>query len=153
MNRTHNRRPSVKRPVFSFGDDEQDDDTIINSVEPLPSQAIERTAFTAHDFNLDRFLSSRRHLGLESLKIELNSHLKLLKTELIELLNRDYQDFVNLSTNLKGVDRAMEDLMKPLTHMETQVKCLFSACHGVARRTVGSTCSCTREKGPSQADS
>ncbi|KAL0088151.1 hypothetical protein F4703DRAFT_1498077 [Phycomyces blakesleeanus] len=114
---------SPRKSLFSFGDDDQDeDDQLIKSVQPLPRQAVERSEFTAVEFNPDRFLSSRRHLGLERLKSELNSHLRLLKTELIELLNRDYQDFINLSTNLKGVDRAMDDLMRPLTRMETQVK-------------------------------
>ncbi|KAI9024918.1 hypothetical protein CLU79DRAFT_813755 [Phycomyces nitens] len=112
-----------RKSLFSFGDEDQDDDDqFIKTVQPLPRQAVERSAFTAAEFDPDRFLSSRRHLGLERLKTELNNHLRLLKAELIELLNRDYQDFINLSTNLKGVDRAMDDLMRPLTRMETQVK-------------------------------
>ncbi|KAI8338456.1 oligomeric golgi complex component, COG2-domain-containing protein [Chlamydoabsidia padenii] len=107
--------------MFSFGD-EDDDDTFIQSIQPLPKQTIERAVFTANDFDPDRFLSSRRHLGLERLKMELNSHLKSLKTELVELINRDYQDFINLSTNLKGVDKAIDTLQQPLVRMETQVK-------------------------------
>lgn len=106
--------------MFSFGDD--DDDTFIQSIQPLPKHTIERSVFTANDFDPDRFLSSRRHLGLERLKMELNSHLKSLKVELVELINRDYQDFINLSTNLKGVDRAIDTLQQPLVRMETQVK-------------------------------
>lgn len=112
-----------KRNIFSFGDDdEDDDDRLINSVQPLPNNAVERSAFRALDFEPDSFLSSRRHLGLERMKAELNTHLKQLKTELIELINRDYQDFINLSTNLKGVDKDIEHLKTPLADMETQVK-------------------------------
>lgn len=113
-----------KRNIFSFGDDddEDDDDKFINSVQPLPSNAVERSAFTAPDFEPDIFLSSRRHLGLERMKAELNTHLKQLKTELVELINRDYQDFINLSTNLKGVDKDIEELKTPLADMEIQVK-------------------------------
>lgn len=107
--------------MFSFGD-EDDDDTFIQSIQPLPKHTIERSVFTAIDFDPDRFLSSRRHLGLERLKMELNSHLKSLKIELVELINRDYQDFINLSTNLKGVDKAIDTLQQPLVRMETQVK-------------------------------
>jgi hypothetical protein len=111
-----------KRNIFSFSDDEDDDDKFISSVQPLPNNAVERSAFTAPEFDPDTFLSSRRHLGLERMKTELNTHLKLLKTELVELINRDYQDFINLSTNLKGVDRDIENLKAPLANMEVQVK-------------------------------
>lgn len=114
--------PSKKRNIFNFSDDEDEDDIFINSVKPLPSNAVERSAFTAADFDPDTFLSSRRHLGLERMKTELNTHLKSLKTELVELINRDYQDFINLSTNLKGVDKDIEDLKTPLKNMEIQVK-------------------------------
>ncbi|KAI8882841.1 COG complex component [Backusella circina FSU 941] len=111
-----------RQSIFSFDDDDDDDDKVINSVQPLPRQAIERAAFTTKEFNPDAFLSSRRYLGLERLKSELNGHLKLLKTELVELINRDYQDFINLSTNLKGVDKEIEKLKLPLIQMETQVQ-------------------------------
>lgn len=113
-----------KRNIFSFGDDDEadDDDRFISSVQPLPKNAVERSAFTAPDFDPDTFLSSRRHLGLERMKAELNTHLKQLKTELVELINRDYQDFINLSTNLKGVDKDIEELKTPLADMEIQVK-------------------------------
>ncbi|KAL7308698.1 hypothetical protein PS15m_011868 [Mucor circinelloides] len=122
-----------KRNIFSFGDDddEDDDDRFINSVQPLPSNAVERSAFTAPDFEPDTFLSSRRHLGLERMKAELNTHLKQLKTELVELINRDYQDFINLSTNLKGVDKDIEELKTPLADMEIQVKGVRDHFQGV----------------------
>lgn len=111
-----------KRNIFSFSDDEDEDDIFISSVKPLPNNAVERSAFTATEFDPDTFLSSRRHLGLERMKTELNTHLKSLKTELVELINRDYQDFINLSTNLKGVDKDIEDLKTPLANMEVEVK-------------------------------
>ncbi|GAN06528.1 conserved oligomeric Golgi complex subunit 2 [Mucor ambiguus] len=122
-----------KRNIFSFGDDEDevDDDEFISSVQPLPSNAVERSAFTAPDFDPDTFLSSRRHLGLERMKAELNTHLKQLKTELVELINRDYQDFINLSTNLKGVDKDIEELKAPLADMEIQVKSVREHFQGV----------------------
>ncbi|KAI7904429.1 oligomeric golgi complex component, COG2-domain-containing protein [Cokeromyces recurvatus] len=106
--------------MFSFGEDE--DDNFIHSIKPLPENAIERSAFTAKEFDPDVFLTSRRHLGLERMKTELNAHLRRLKAELVELINRDYQDFINLSTNLKGVDRNIESLKSPLANMEIEVK-------------------------------
>lgn len=122
-------RRSSKRPMFSFGEDDDDLDDDPSSLAAnmkLKSldDTIDRSAFAAPDFDPDQFLSSRRHLGLERLKVELNAHLRFLKRELVELINRDYQDFINLSTNLKGVDNAMEDLQRPLAHMATQVEVL-----------------------------
>ncbi|KAI8336861.1 oligomeric golgi complex component, COG2-domain-containing protein [Choanephora cucurbitarum] len=111
-----------RKSVFNFSDDEDENQQLFDSIQPLPSQAVERSAFTASQFDPDAFLSSRRHLGLERMKTELNNHLKLLKSELVELINRDYQDFINLSTNLKGVDKQIEQLKTPLTSMETQIK-------------------------------
>jgi hypothetical protein len=37
-----------------------------------------------------------------------------LKNELVELINRDYEDFLNLNHNLVGVDTIIDDLVKPL---------------------------------------
>ncbi|KAG0341730.1 Conserved oligomeric Golgi complex subunit 2, partial [Podila humilis] len=79
---------------------------------------IDRAALIAPDFDTDEFLSARRHLPLEELKSQFIAHMKELKTELIELINSDYADFINLSTNLNGVDRMMEDLQKPLDRMK-----------------------------------
>lgn len=109
-----------KQSIFSFSDDEEDQPMV--SVKPLPNHAVERSELIAEEFNPDRFLSSRRHLGLERMKVELNTHLKQLKAELVELINKDYQDFVNLSTNLKGVDKDINELKQPLYKIENQVK-------------------------------
>ncbi|KAF9173929.1 Conserved oligomeric Golgi complex subunit 2 [Mortierella sp. AD011] len=82
------------------------------------SIGIDRAALIAVNFDTDEFLSARRHLPLEELKSQLIAHMKELKTELIELINNDYADFINLSTNLNGVDRMMDDLQKPLDRMK-----------------------------------
>ncbi|KAK3806415.1 MAG: oligomeric golgi complex component, COG2-domain-containing protein [Benniella sp.] len=96
---------------------QQQEDSVSENDFPL-SLGIDRAALIAPDFNTDEFLSARRHLPLEELKSQLTSHMKELKTELIELINSDYADFINLSTNLNGVDRMMEDLRKPLDRMK-----------------------------------
>ncbi|ORX61373.1 COG complex component [Hesseltinella vesiculosa] len=105
-----------------FKVDAEEDESFIKSIQPLPKNIIERDVFHSDDFDPDRFLASRRHLGLERLKTELNGHLSFLKNELIELINRDYQDFINLSTNLRGVDKAIVAFQQPLTQMQSQVK-------------------------------
>ncbi|KAF9975885.1 Conserved oligomeric Golgi complex subunit 2 [Actinomortierella ambigua] len=82
------------------------------------SIGIDRAALTAAEFDTDEFLSARRHLPLEELKSQLISHLKELRTELVELINSDYADFINLSTNLNGVDKMMNDVHRPLVKMK-----------------------------------
>ncbi|RIB23229.1 hypothetical protein C2G38_2171963 [Gigaspora rosea] len=68
--------------------------------------------FSTPDFNSDRFLANRRRLTLDELKKELNMHLKSLKSELVEMINRDYASFVDISTNLKGVDKSWKNERK-----------------------------------------
>jgi hypothetical protein len=118
-------RHRKKQSIFSFSDDEDDNEQQQQQqiiIKPLPNHAVERSELVADDFDPDTFLSSKRHLGLERMKVELNAHLKQLKSELVELINRDYQDFVNLSINLSGVDKDIEELAQPLNTIEHQVK-------------------------------
>lgn len=53
------------------------------------------------DFDVDHFVSDcRKRVQLEELRDDLELYYKLLKTAMVELINKDYADFVNLSTNL-----------------------------------------------------
>ena len=53
------------------------------------------------DFNVDQFVvECRRRVPLETLRNDLSVYLKILQSAMIELINKDYADFVNLSTNL-----------------------------------------------------
>ena len=53
------------------------------------------------DFNVDQFvLECRRRVQLEDLRDDLSVYLKILRSAMIELINKDYADFVNLSSNL-----------------------------------------------------
>ena len=50
---------------------------------------------------MDRFVSDcRKRVSLEEMREDLEFYYKLLKTAMVELINKDYADFVNLSTNL-----------------------------------------------------
>ena len=52
-------------------------------------------------FDVDHFVSEcRKRVQLEELREDLELYYKLLKTAMVELINKDYADFVNLSTNL-----------------------------------------------------
>src|ERR1043165_5244880 len=90
---------------------------------PLPfPQPLNRNMFATPEFNADKFLANRRHLPLDELKKELIIHLKSLKSELVEMINRDYSSFVDLSTNLKGVDKVIEEVARPLGKMREEVE-------------------------------
>uniref|UniRef100_A0A8C6U0G1 Conserved oligomeric Golgi complex subunit 2 n=1 Tax=Neogobius melanostomus TaxID=47308 RepID=A0A8C6U0G1_9GOBI len=53
------------------------------------------------DFDVDQFVSEcRKQVPLEEMREDLELYYKLLKTAMVELINKDYADFVNLSTNL-----------------------------------------------------
>ena len=40
---------------------------------------------------------------------------------MIELINRDYADFVNLSSNLVGLDKAIANLQEPLSVIHSEI--------------------------------
>ena len=95
-------------------------------------------------FDVDTFLSLyKREQPLERLRDDLNIFLKVLEMSMSELINKDYPDFVNLSTNLVRVlaffldvfqtlfkiniwtkvdlDKAINELRKPLETMKNDV--------------------------------
>ncbi|KAI9141689.1 hypothetical protein BKA69DRAFT_1072027 [Paraphysoderma sedebokerense] len=65
---------------------------------------------------------SLENLALERLKNELNDKQRSLKAEVIELINRDYTDFVVLATKLKGVDGVISELHDPISRVQNHVE-------------------------------
>uniref|UniRef100_A0A8D2QS78 Conserved oligomeric Golgi complex subunit 2 n=1 Tax=Zosterops lateralis melanops TaxID=1220523 RepID=A0A8D2QS78_ZOSLA len=79
------------------------------------------------DFDVDHFVSDcRKRVQLEELREDLELYYKLLKTAMVELINKDYADFVNLSTNLVGMDKALNQLSVPLGQLREEVMSLKS---------------------------
>lgn len=78
-----------------------------------PSLAVfSRADFMKESFSVDSFVGScKGSVPLDTLKTNLDDYLKALKHALIELINEDYADFVNLSTNLVGV--SITELLLP----------------------------------------
>jgi len=53
------------------------------------------------EFSVDEFVSScKKRASIETLKNDLDSYYKTLKSSMVELINHDYADFVKLSSNL-----------------------------------------------------
>ncbi|CAG8513317.1 6870_t:CDS:10 [Ambispora gerdemannii] len=119
----HTSRNSLEHKKWSpLPENEENSSSFARTQLPFPPP-LTREMFAAADFNCDKFLANRRHLPLDELKRELNAHLRSLKNELVEMINRDYASFVDLSTKLKGVDKVIEEISQPLRKMrEEQVR-------------------------------
>ncbi|KAF2125311.1 hypothetical protein P153DRAFT_348337 [Dothidotthia symphoricarpi CBS 119687] len=97
---------------------------------PLPLQ---RADFLAPNFTPATYLSSRRsqHQTLEDLRAELRSRSQLLSKELLDLVNGNYQDFLNLGNSLHGGEERVEGVRVGLLGFRKEVHGLRE---GVGRR-------------------
>lgn len=87
----------------------------------------DKDVFMKDDFDVDQFVAEcRKQVQLEELREDLELYYKLLKTAMVELINKDYADFVNLSTNLVGMDKALNQLSVPLGQLREEVMSLRS---------------------------
>ncbi|KZC14477.1 PREDICTED: conserved oligomeric Golgi complex subunit 2 [Dufourea novaeangliae] len=78
--------------------------------------------FIQENFNVDTFLQEhKKNSKLETMRDDLGIYLKLLRSAMIDLINRDYIDFVHLSSNLIGLDKAINDLQAPLGQLREEV--------------------------------
>lgn len=73
-------------------------------------------------FSVDEFLQNqRKNANLEIMRDDLGIYLKVLRSAMIELINKDYADFVNLSSNLIGLDKAITKIQVPLGQLKEEV--------------------------------
>ena len=86
-----------------------------------PSLAHNNSFFTATTFNVEDFLLSRVHTSLPDLRAELRDYLAVLKEELVQLINDDYEAFISLSTDLRGEGERLERLKLPLGDLKSQI--------------------------------
>ncbi|XP_020316591.1 conserved oligomeric Golgi complex subunit 2 isoform X2 [Oncorhynchus kisutch] len=85
------------------------------------SLCFDKDVFMKDDFDVDQFVADcRKHVQLEEMREDLEMYYKLLKTAMVELINKDYADFVNLSTNLVGMDKALNQLSVPLGQLQEE---------------------------------
>ncbi|KIJ67824.1 hypothetical protein HYDPIDRAFT_37422 [Hydnomerulius pinastri MD-312] len=76
----------------------------------------------AGTFSVESFLLSRSHTSLPELRTELREYLSSLKEELVLLINDDYEDFISLSTDLRGQGVRLEKLKAPLNTLREQIQ-------------------------------
>lgn len=126
----------TKMSRFYFGSDSDSDS---NDPDSLPFPApLSREAFSAEidaPFSPTAFLATlrHRHHTLEDLRSELRTRSKDLEKELVELVNRDYVDFVGLGSSLSGGDGKAEDLKMGLWGFRRDVEGVVSRIDEVAK--------------------
>ncbi|KAJ1685217.1 hypothetical protein LUZ63_016607 [Rhynchospora breviuscula] len=82
-------------------------------------------AFLSSHFSPSSYISSlRSYVPLETLATELTSHLTSLNSDLIDLVNRDYADFVGLGSRLPGAGDAAVRIWDPLAELCSKVTAL-----------------------------
>ncbi|XP_076065748.1 conserved oligomeric Golgi complex subunit 2 [Oratosquilla oratoria] len=100
------------------------DCTLPMQLHGTSSLCFDKEEFMKNGFSVDTFVGIHQAAGsggLETLRDDLGVYLKILRSAMIELINRDYADFVNLSTNLTGLDRLIEALKTPLGQLREEV--------------------------------
>ncbi|KAK3040632.1 hypothetical protein RJ639_026953 [Escallonia herrerae] len=101
--------------------------------DPIGShpQWFKQSSFLDADFDSESYIADlRTFVPFDTLRSELRSHLSALKHELVELINRDYADFVNLSTKLVDVDSAVVRMRAPLTEIREKIVGFREALEG-----------------------
>uniref|UniRef100_A0A1D1YH47 Conserved oligomeric Golgi complex subunit 2 n=1 Tax=Anthurium amnicola TaxID=1678845 RepID=A0A1D1YH47_9ARAE len=95
--------------------------------DPIDAQPLwfKKASFLRPDFDPEAYVADlRTFVPLESLRAELRAYLGSLNSELVDHLNRDYADFVSLSTRLVDVDAAVARMRAPLAELRDKVSVL-----------------------------
>lgn len=107
------------------------DDSLIEAPEELPFNAplshelfLSKSYLTpTGDFDASAFLLTRKHMSLDDLRSELRSYLANLRSQLVSIINSDYEDFINLGgSHLLGSEDQMSLRMrKPLEGISREI--------------------------------
>ncbi|KAA3476168.1 conserved oligomeric Golgi complex subunit 2 [Gossypium australe] len=101
--------------------------------DPLDSHPMwfKPSLFLSPDFDSESYIAElRTFVPFDTLRSELQAHLSSLNHELIDLINRDYADFVNLSTKLVDVDSAVLRMRAPLLELRDKIQGFRGAVEG-----------------------
>ncbi|TYI56147.1 hypothetical protein E1A91_D11G189600v1 [Gossypium mustelinum] len=101
--------------------------------DPLDSHPMwfKPSLFLSPDLDSESYIAElRTFVPFDTLRSELQAHLSSLNHELIDLINRDYADFVNLSTKLVDVDSAVLRMRAPLLELRDKIQGFRGAVEG-----------------------
>ncbi|XKL61899.1 hypothetical protein PGB90_001732 [Kerria lacca] len=78
--------------------------------------------FFKDNFSVDEFLTEHRRIAnLETLRDDLGIFLKNLRSSTIELINKDYADFVDLSSNLVILQKSITGIETPINKIQEEI--------------------------------
>jgi len=73
----------------------------MNQISSSGNLCFKEDEFLDKNFSVDKFVTKcKDHVSMSTLREDLETHYKSIQLALIELINRDYADFVSLSSNL-----------------------------------------------------
>ncbi|KAK9494601.1 oligomeric golgi complex component, COG2-domain-containing protein [Lipomyces doorenjongii] len=135
-----NGNSSIRSPSPATITENIDDDLLFDDGEsdydanglPYP-KPIQRSSFsTPVNFDPDAFLvSQHRYQRLEDLHAQLTNWSSLLQKELVELINRDYADFVGLGKSVSGGSGKVGDMKLVVIGFRREVEGISSRLNGV----------------------
>ena len=108
---------SSKMIINNYNTFENPDFRLLKFIPPIPeSYCFVDENFQNDLFSVDGFVkrNSKKVNSLEKLKEELSSYMKMLKHSMVELINEDYTEFINLSTNLISFDKSINNIKSPI---------------------------------------
>ncbi|XP_030033702.2 conserved oligomeric Golgi complex subunit 2 [Manduca sexta] len=100
-----------------------ENDSMEFTLPPAPrGLCFDRNDFVKTNFSVDNFLEEHQNMAsLETMRDDLGMYLKILRLAMIELINKDYANFVNLCATLIGFDKAILKVQVPLGHLNEEV--------------------------------
>ncbi|CAF4798280.1 unnamed protein product [Pieris macdunnoughi] len=99
-------------------------DIIEFTLPPAPrGLCFDRNDFVKTNFSVDTFLAEHKDVAsLETMRDDLGVYLKVLRFAMIELINKDYANFVNLCATLIGFDKTIVKIQAPLGQLHEEVE-------------------------------
>ncbi|CAG9789101.1 unnamed protein product [Diatraea saccharalis] len=100
-----------------------ENDNLEFTLPPAPrGLCFDRNDFVKTNFSIDNFLADHQNVAsLETMRDDLGVYLKVLRLAMIELINKDYANFVNLCATLIGFDKAIVKIKVPLGQLNEEV--------------------------------
>jgi len=102
-----------------------DSDEVDHQLPDLIPLDHDNPLLTAPIFDVEQFLLSRSYTSLLDLRSELRDYLAALKSELVQLINDDYEAFISLSTDMKDEGPRLDALKRPLGSIRDEILVRF----------------------------